>query len=402
MKSFFKIFVVVLCISLLACSCRQGPADTSSYISDAVETVIIDQTDNSAPDAQSSEAPPQSTPTASAPDEVSFSSVPPVADEDEEIDYTDYQTYLDGPKPYKLNIEGGNTHIADPHVFRDDDGKFYMYITGGYVYTADTLKGVWKNRTAVGHISGRSSIWAPCLYKENGVYYLYYSSAKSGENYAEQRLFVLKSNSPTGPFTDPKQLYGEIFTIDPHVVKTSQGILIFYSANKDTGKNRGTRIFVDKLKDPYTPANICKEILAPSMIEEISQYYSSSEPWHTLEGAFYIEKDGWQYLMYSGSSYETDMYHIGYAVAKSGSTNFADVKYVKHTKDGSFDPLMFRSQYEEGTGHHSVVEVDGQYYMIYHARDYNLPEGTNMGSARNARMCKLHFNDGVITTESVA
>jgi hypothetical protein len=45
---------------------------------------------------------------------------------------------------------------------------------------------------------------------------------------------------------------------------------------------------------------------------------------------------------------------------------------------------------EEGTGHHSVIKLDGQYYAIYHARDY-VAEGK-----RTARIARLTVEDGKI------
>ena len=52
-----------------------------------------------------------------------------------------------------------------------------------------------------------------------------------------------------------------------------------------------------------------------------------------------------------------------------------------------------------GTGHHSMIKYDGQWYAVYHARDYDNTNGASAFDARNARICKLHVNDGIITAE---
>ncbi|MBQ7897057.1 MAG: hypothetical protein IJ323_01400 [Clostridia bacterium] len=39
--------------------------------------------------------------------------------------------------------------------------------------------------------------------------------------------------------------------------------------------------------------------------------------------------------------------------------------------------------FEEGTGHHSVIKYKGEYYAIYHGRDYN------DNTTRTARICRL-------------
>jgi hypothetical protein len=75
------------------------------------------------------------------------------------------------------------------------------------------------------------------------------------------------------------------------------------------------------------------------------------------------------------------------------------VKFVKHTKDGAFDPVLIKNDFEEGTGHHSVIKYKGQYYAIYHGRDIVGAVNDEYVEARTARVCKLHVKDGVITAE---
>lgn len=44
-----------------------------------------------------------------------------------------------------------------------------------------------------------------------------------------------------------------------------------------------------------------------------------------------------------------------------------------------------------------LIKADGQWYAVYHARDYG--DTNNAFHARNTRICKLHVADGVITAE---
>ena len=46
-----------------------------------------------------------------------------------------------------------------------------------------------------------------------------------------------------------------------------------------------------------------------------------------------------------------------------------------------------------------MIKHEGQWYAIYHARDYDNKNGASAFDARNARICKLHVNDGIITAE---
>ena len=189
------------------------------------------------------------------------------------------------------------------------------------------------------------------------------------------------------------------FSIDPHVVETSAGVFLFYAEDNRETDRVGTRIFVDRLLDPFTPAGIRREVLTPSFDEEIFKRnrFGDGKDWHTLEGPFWIERDGWQYLMYSGACYENDTYHIGYAAAHTDEPDLCKVEFVKHTKNGAFDPLMIKNETEEGTGHHSVIRICGQDYVVYHGRD-RIPEA-KAGERRTARYCRLAAEDGILKVE---
>ena len=104
--------------------------------------------------------------------------------------------------------------------------------------------------------------------------------------------------------------------------------------------------------------------------------------------------------MYSGACYQNDTYHIGYAAAKSTEPDLTKVIFEKHTDNGNFVPLMTKNDVEEGVGHHSVICHEGQYYAVYHARDYT-PDPRLLTDQRTARICKLFFNTGVITVEAM-
>ena len=119
--------------------------------------------------------------------------------------------------------------------------------------------------------------------------------------------------------------------------------------------------------------------------------------WHTIEGAFWFEENGWQYVMYSGGCYENDTYHIGYAAAKSTEPDLTKVDYVKYTDGGKFAPVLIKNDVEEGTGHHSVVKYNGEYYAVYHGRDVKTAENDGYVEERTARICKLLVKDGKIT-----
>lgn len=297
----------------------------------------------------------------------------------------------------QFNVKGMKQ--PDPFVF-EDNGKFYMYVTahdGVEAYSADDLFGQWKFEGVICSVDGWLDYWAPSIIKHDGRYYLYYSCEKPG--YC-QRLHVSVADAPLGPYEHITVLY-DCFSIDSHVVETSEGLFLFYTEDNHSDGRIGVSIYVDKLLDPATPAHLRKEIIAPTFDEEIYQKnrFGDGRDWHTVEGPFWFREGDWQYVMYSGGCYQNDTYHIGYSAAKSNSEDLAAVDFVKDTDNGRFCPVLIKNDVEEGTGHHSVIKYKGQYYAVYHGRDVKTAENNGYIEERTARICKLHVKDGKITAE---
>ena len=297
----------------------------------------------------------------------------------------------------KLNFNVSRTQ-PDPFIFADG-GRYYLYVTAGEgveAYSADSPFGEWIFEGIVASIPGCESYWAPCIIKVEDTYYLYFSCSAEG---MFEYLHVMSAKSPLGPFGDAKRLFDR-FSIDAHVVETPAGLFLWYAEDNLAPENGriGTRVFVDRLLDPVTPAYSPREVVIPTCDEEIFQRnrYGDGRDWHTIEGAFWFREGDWQYVMYSGACYENDTYHIGYAAAKSDEDDLTRVDFIKHTKNGKFDPVMIKNDFEEGVGHHSVIKLDGQYYAVYHGRDLT-SEGE--GDRRTARICRLNVKDGEITAE---
>lgn len=299
-----------------------------------------------------------------------------------------------------MKLQFGNCHRSqpDPFIF-EDNGTFYLYVTaadGVEAYTADDPFGEWHFIGVVCTIGTHKSYWAPSVIRIGEWYYLYVSCEDTG---MFQFLHVARATSPTGPFTDAKCLFDH-FSIDSHVVQTEAGLFLWYAKDNTHTDRIGTRVFVDRLLDPYTPAYDPREVIVPTFDEEIfmRNRYGDGKDWHTIEGPFWFQKDGWQYVMYSGACFQNDTYHIGYVAAHTTEPDLTKVDFVKHTADGKFAPTMMGNTYEEGVGHHSVLFYQGEFYAVYHARDIE-PDPQLTGDRRTARICKLHVQDGIITAE---
>ena len=283
-------------------------------------------------------------------------------------------------------------------------GGWAMYVTGvdGVgAYFCDSPFGQWEYKGIVCKAEGCHEYWAPCMYREDGSYYLYFSCRGIGADESEECLYAAKSADPFGAFDGLRRL-GTGFSIDPHVVRTDAGLFLWYCMDRLDTDRVGTRIFVQEMADPMTLRGAPVEKVMPSFDEEIymRDRFLPGQHWHTIEGPFWLQVEGWQYVMYSGACYQNDTYHIGYASAKSSEIDLTKVSFEKHTDGGRFVPLMTKNEREEGVGHHSVILCEGQYYAVYHARDYD-PDPGLAGDQRTARICKLRFHSGVITAEHI-
>ncbi len=304
----------------------------------------------------------------------------------------------------KLNFQNGLFRAQpDPFMCRTPEG-WVMYTTGMdgvAVYAAESPLECWEYRGLAFSRPGYHEYWAPCMYAEDGVYYLYFSCRRPEDGVEDESLYVAKATSPFGPFTQPKRLFS-CFSIDPHVVRTEAGLFLWYCLDRLDTQRVGTRIFVQKMADPVTLSEEPVEAVGPSFDEEIfmKDRYAPGQHWHTIEGPFWLQVGDWQYVMYSGACYQNDTYHIGYAAAQTREPDLRKVNYEKHTDQGKFVPLMTKDETEEGVGHHSVIFWQGQYYAVYHARDYgDIPQLG--GDQRTARICRLNFEAGTIRAEKL-
>lgn len=294
--------------------------------------------------------------------------------------------------------EGFNGTQPDPFVC-EVDGGWAMYSSGAegvVAYAADSPFGTWEYKGLILQMEGHEEYWAPCIIKVDEWYYLYFSVSNDR---MFEHLHVAKSKKPFGPFQDIKRLY-PYFSIDPHMVRTEEGLFLLYTMDNMQCERVGSRIYIEKYLDPYTPSGHPVEAVVPSFDEEIfmRDRFQKGQDWHTIEGAFWLEHGGYQYLMYSGACYQNTTYHIGYSSAKSTEQDLTKVSFEKHTNNGEFVPLITKNDYEQGCGHHSVIQYNGEYYAVYHGNDM---ENGYDGSVENrtARVCKLYFNEGKITVE---
>lgn len=312
----------------------------------------------------------------SAQEESAATEMQSVEQSDVTISYTDGKTFMNP-------VANG----ADPFVFKDTDGTYYMYTTnaGGNGYIAYTSRDL-VNWSSIDYVLAKSDVsvegeetytnfWAPEVFLYDGTYYMIVT--------VNEHLVIATGPSPAGPFkTEENASYlFEDKAIDGHFFLDDDGKVYFYYViiGKDT-------VF------PYTNGNViygCEfdmETLAPkeeTITRLISpRYYTwEKESGYVNEGPEVFKKDGKYYLLYSCNSFKYEGYAVGAATATSPLGS-----YTKQS-----DPVLLgSSQYGAvGTGHccYTYSPDNTEMWMVYHKH-------AGLGQVENREICldKITFD----------
>lgn len=273
----------------------------------------------------------------------------------------------------------------DPFVLKFN-GEYYAYATSGggvsVLHSTDLVS--WTHLGYAYQQQGQFDYWAPAVFYDNGLFYLYVSSRPCGEEDVHvEYLQAAVSEQPEGPFQFRRQLFNT-FSIDAHVVRdVDGGLLLLYSTNETLGIDRerpGTVILADRLLDPFTPEGKPRLIVKPTLDEEIYERnrFGDGRDWHTIEGAFYLQRRGVHYVMYSGNAFTKPHYYIGYSTAQhEEGVSIAELKWTKHPDEQTYQPLLRQDDVVEGVGHNSVVKAPNNVddWVVYHGREKSEAEG---------------------------
>ena len=235
-------------------------------------------------------------------------------------------------------------------------------------------------------------MWAPDAAFANGKYYLYFP-VKNKQDFFQ--IGVAVSDKPEGPFTAEKEPIQNSYSIDPCVFKDDDGQFYMYfggiwggqlqrwNHNKydSTAKNRTREEMaalprIAKLNgDMKSFSGHVKEI---KLVDKDGKNFGEkNNDKRFFEAAWVFKYKGKYYFTYS-----------------TGDTHF--LCYA--TGDNPYGPFTYQgvilNPVEGWTNHHSIVEVNGKWYLFYH--DTQLSGTTHL---RNVKVTELKFNeDGSIQT----
>ncbi|MBR2986849.1 MAG: family 43 glycosylhydrolase [Clostridia bacterium] len=243
--------------------------------------------------------------------------------------------------------------VGDPFVMRYN-GRYYLYCStrDGFVgvqcWISDDLVH-WEYTGLCATEELTKTAYAPEVTYYNGAFYMYTSPAGNGH-------YVLKSDSPTGPFVAVTDNFG--LSIDGHVFIDDDGKWYFYSAS-------GNGIMVYRMS-------------APDKVSKIGQNSGTGMNGWT-EGAMVIKYNGRYFITYTGNHVLSKGYRIMYATS---------VKDPIHFTPAANNPILLStSDAVNGIGHSSTVlgpDLDS-YYIVYHSLLDRMPN-------RDMRIDRLVFS----------
>ncbi len=302
-----------------------------------------------------------------------------------------------------------NIFTADPsaHVF---DGKIYIYpshdvehdcpdddngdqyvMEDYHILSMDSLtsecidNGLALSKDDVPWV--RDQMWAPDAAYRNGTYYLIFP-AKDHDGIF--RIGVASSDSPVGPFKPQDNYIQGSYSIDPAVLMDDDGSAYCYygglwggqlemwqsgSFNPDekrpSGNDKALGPMFAKFNDDFTAF-----VTTPKMITILDEngepLKAEDEDRRYFEGPWMHKMNGKYYLSYS-----------------TGTTHY--LCYAESDKPEG--PFTYQGRILEPvlgwTTHHSIVNVDGDWYLFYH--DCELSGGIT--HERCVKYTKLEFDE---------
>ncbi|MDR9855556.1 family 43 glycosylhydrolase [Paenibacillus sp. VCA1] len=264
------------------------------------------------------------------------------------------QTYQN---PMKLDQEWEDYGIGDPYVLRFN-GKYYLYCS-----TKDWRVGIkawssedlihWKYEGLVTEDPLTEGAYAPEVVYWNGSFYMYTSPGGKGH-------YVLRSDSPTGPFKVETDNLG--LSIDGSVFIDDDAKWYFTHAAPGG-------IMASLMEDPYT--------MGPE--DKLNTSLG-----HWTEGSMIIKRQGRYFITYTGNHVFSRGYRVNYAVAHDSPNGIYTIP--------DNNPILISTKDDfNGLGHSSTVmgpDMDS-YYIVYHNLAGRSAEGPPV---RMMNMDRLLFN----------
>ena len=310
------------------------------------------------------------------------------------------QTPYNAPAAANPFIPG---YFADPTIRKFGD-TYYLYATtdgtgNGYgpaqVWVSKDFVN-WKN--IVMNWPTTEVVWAPDVVQQPDGTFRYYYCEPCNINIGE-------SSSPIGPWKNilgkedavmvPDRYVHNVITLDPQLFRDDDGAEYLYFTT--WGIYKGFGCGVAKLNPQSSISNSqLKEarfwrednpfpIAADEFFSE-KRPIPNTELKDIFEAPFVFKRNGVYYFTYSSGSCHDHTYRVQYATSTTGP--MGPFEYKGCILESNADQTV------HGPGHHSILEQDGKFYIVYHR--HNLPRSVH-GFNRQVCIDEMKFDaDGNI------
>ena len=277
-----------------------------------------------------------------------------------------------------------------------------------------------------------SNYWAPeVIYdSQTKLYYMFYTANRYDTSFQSAMYFfgdIAVSESPAGPFVQYNKYIGEepvvideknkilsyepvfdfskmdpehplyetdtngymkVIDLNPFIDPKSGQKYVYFC--HDLGKEQAvseSSIYVMALKDDYTPDySQIQSLTSVNRLEKEGKQDITLNEGSTNEAPYmiYNARSGKYYLLYSANAYYQKTYSVRVAVGDSPMGPFRKLSQA----EGGY--LLYADSHwtwASGTGHCSVVNRDGQDYIVYHAH----LDRVNGNSKRGIAMDELNW-----------
>lgn len=294
-------------------------------------------------------------------------------------------------------------YFADPTIRKFGD-TYYLYATtdgtgNGYgpaqVWVSKDFVN-WKN--FVMNWPTTEVVWAPDVVQQPNGKFRYYYCEPCNVNIGE-------SDSPLGPWKNilgkedavmvPDRYIHNIITLDPMLFEdedksqylyfTTWGIFDGFGCGvaKLKGGEFDVNALADSLRRDARGWHETKPfpIAADDFFTE-KRLIPNTELKDVFEAPFVFKRNGVYYLTYSSGSCHTDTYRVQYAT--STESPMGPYTYRGEILTTNEDETV------HGPGHHSILEINGDYYIVYHR--HNNPKSIH-GFNRQVCIDRMTFDD---------
>ncbi len=296
----------------------------------------------------------------------------------------------------------GMKFFADPDIFVDDNGKYYMYpTTDGHAlwkgwqircFESDDLV-TWEDKGIMIDLQDQNldgvkdtdilpnrsmRAWAPGIAKRDGKYFLYFSGRDDSDTSASNQSNVAVSDRPDGGFVlQPVKVTSGI---DPAAFKDPQTGKWYLT----WGQSNARRIA--ELNDDMI------SVKSSGQVTPVATRFNEGAYLHARK-----YKGEWTYYFtYSVDDTNNEGYSVHYSTAPAitGPWTYRGAILQKDSNKGIL-----------GTGHHSIIQVPGtdDWYIVYHCfltdsmrpRLFDQVENIQIrtGNKREVRIARLTFSE---------